>query len=219
MSNSKKINNNQQFYLGDPNLPTPNATFNYTPEMVREIKKCGSKIRYFAENYFYITTLAEGKQKIKLYRPQRRLLKSLVKHRFVVLLSSRQVGKTTMTTIYALWVACFQSDKRILIIANKEDTAIMILRRIRMAYEQLPEWLKPGVKQYGKTEIIFGNDSSIGISTTTASAARGEAANCITGENIITLKDKKTKKIFDVPIKYLADVLEKDNIVLDLDLV
>jgi hypothetical protein len=86
---------------------------------------------------------------------------------------------TTLLTIYSLWMACFQSDKRILIVANKEDTAIMILRRIRLAYELLPNWLKPGIKQWGQTEIIFGNDSSIGISTTTSSAAVGQTVNCL----------------------------------------
>jgi len=86
---------------------------------------------------------------------------------------------TTMITIYALWYTCFNPDKRILIVANKESTAIMILRRIRMAYELLPNWLKPGVKQWGKTEVIFGNDSSVSISTTTSSAARGESINCL----------------------------------------
>jgi hypothetical protein len=86
---------------------------------------------------------------------------------------------TTVMTIYSLWIACFEFDKRILIIANKEDTAIMILRRIRMAYEQLPNWLKPGVKQWGKTEVIFSNDSSIAISTTSSTAARGDSINVL----------------------------------------
>ena len=31
--------------------------------------------------------------------------------------------KTTTITIYALWIVCFQNDKRITIVANKKDTA------------------------------------------------------------------------------------------------
>ena len=86
---------------------------------------------------------------------------------------------TTIMTIYALWFTCFNSDKRIVIVANKESTAIMILRRIKLAYEELPNWLKPGIDQWGKTEVIFGNGSSIAISTTTGSAVRGDTVNCI----------------------------------------
>jgi hypothetical protein len=167
-------------YLGNENLPTGDATFDYTdPKYAKELMKCRKDISHFAENYFFITNLDEGKQKIKLYPAQKRVLKSAQKHRFMVLLSSRQAGKTSVMTIYALWISCFEFDKRIMIIANKEDTAIMILRRIRMAYEQLPNWLKPGVKQWGKTEVIFSNDSSITISTTTSTAARGESANVL----------------------------------------
>lgn len=168
-----------EYYLGNPNLPTGSANFEYSVEELKEMKLCAKDISHFAEKYFYITTLDKGKVPIELYAPQKRVLKSLEKNRFVVVLSSRQSGKTTVMTIYSLWTACFQSDKSIMIIANKEDTAITILRRIRMAYEQLPNWLKPGVKQWGKTEVIFSNDSRIVISTTTSTAARGETINVL----------------------------------------
>ena len=201
------INNeivNNEYYLKDPNLPTPQAQFKYTPHMVKEIKKCSRDVLYFAENYFYIVTLEKGKQLLKLYRPQKRILKSFVMNRFVVVLSSRQIGKTTMLTAYALWLACFASDKRILIVANKEDTAVGILRKIRMAYEQLPSWLKPGVKQWGKTEIIFANDSSIGIATTTASTARGEAANCLVVDEMAFIPENLIKDFWNSVIPVIS---------------
>lgn len=86
---------------------------------------------------------------------------------------------TTLFTIYALWVACFQEDQSILIVANKENTAIEIFRRIRLAYEELPNWLKPGVKEYGKTSMSLANGCRIGISTTTGTAARGQSINVL----------------------------------------
>jgi len=195
------------YYLGDESLPTPDAKFQYTPKMVKEIKKCSDKIDYFASNYFYITTLERGKELINLYAPQKRLLKSLDKHRFLILLASRQVGKTTLMSIYSLWHTCFNNDKRVLIVANKEDTAIMILRRIRMAYEQLPNWLKPGVKQYGKTEIVFANDSSINISTTTATAARGESCNILIIDEMAFIADHIIKEFWNSVIPVVSSAL------------
>ena len=94
---------------------------------------------------------------------------------------------STLMTIYALWTVCFKKDQRILIIANKEKTAIQIFGRVRLAYEKLPNYLKPGVATYGKTEITLGNGSSIGISTTSSSAARGDSVNCLTGDSIIVI--------------------------------
>ena len=169
----------KQNYMNNPNLPTVGAEFQYTPEMVQELKKCDKNILHFAENYFHIISLDEGKQNIKLHLCQKRALRKMRDNRFFILLASRQIGKTTMMTIYALWVACFNPDQRILIVANKEGTAIEIMSRIRLAYEELPNWLKPGVKEYGKTSVVLANGTKIGISTTTGTAARGQSVNCL----------------------------------------
>lgn len=168
-----------KFYLGNKNLPNANMEFEWTPEMVKDLKKAKMNILHFAENYFHIVNLDSGKIKISLYPCQKRVLRSLRDNRFVACLASRQTGKTTMMTIYALWIACFQEDQRILIVANKEQTAISIFSRVRLAYENLPNFLKPGVLEYGKTSMKLANGSSIGISTTSSDAGRGESVNVL----------------------------------------
>lgn len=170
-----------KYYLGNQNLPTTEAVFDYEahPEWVEDIAKSRKNILYFAENFFFITNLDEGKMKIKLHTYQKRILRSLRDNRFVCLLASRQIGKTTLMTIYALWIACFFEDQRILIVANKEQTAINIFKRVRLAYEKLPNYLKPGTVEYGKTSMSLGNGSSIGISTTSSDAGRGDSCNVL----------------------------------------
>lgn len=182
-------NKEKQFYLGNKNLPTPDAKFEWTSEMVSELKKCSKNILHFSENYFYIVNLDRGKEKIKLHLYQKRILRSLRDNRFVVFLSSRQSGKTTLMTIYALWIACFFEDQRILIVANKEQTAINIFKRVRMAYEQLPNFLKPGAVEYGKTSMVLGNGSSIGISTTSSDAGRGDSCNVLILDELAFIDD------------------------------
>jgi len=171
----------REFYLGNKNLPTQHAEFDYSehPEWVKNLDKSRSNILHFAENFFFIVNLDKGKQLIELHKYQKRILKTLRDNRFVVMLSSRQSGKTTLMTIYALWIACFNEDQRILVVANKEQTAINIFKRIRLAYEQLPNYLKPGVIEYGKTSMSLANGSSIGISTTSSDAGRGDSCNCL----------------------------------------
>jgi hypothetical protein len=126
---------------------------------------------------------------------------------------------TTIMSIYALWLTCFQSDKTVMIVANKEQTAINILRRIRMAYAQLPNWLKPGVKQWGKTEVVFANDSRITISSTSSSSSRGETANCVDGASIVTIKDIDTDEITNISMQDLADILKSNGTILSVGLV
>lgn len=175
----KKNQDDKQYYLGNKSLPRPGVEFEWTPEMVKDLKKCKQNILFFAENFFYIVNLDRGKEKIKLFKCQKRVLRGLRDNRFVTLLASRQIGKTTLMTIYCLWIACFQEDQRILIVANKEQTAINIFRRVRLAYEMLPNHLKPGVLEYGKTSMALENGSSIGISTTSSDAGRGDSCNVL----------------------------------------
>jgi len=169
----------EKYYLGNERLPTTSTKFEYTPDMINELKKCKKNLLHFAENYFFIINLDRGKEKIKLYSCQKRVLRSLRDSRFIILLSSRQSGKTTQMTIYCLWNACFNDDQRILIVANKEQTAKNIFKRIRMAYEMLPNFIKPGVVEYGQTSMTLTNGSSIGISTTSSDAGRGDSCNCL----------------------------------------
>ncbi len=166
--------------MGNQNLPTKGSTFEYTQEMLSEVQKCKDNILYFAENYFYILNLDEGRQKIKLYAAQKRILRKLRDNRFFSLLASRQIGKSTIMTIYILWLANFFPDQRVLLVANKEATAQEIFQRVRMAYEMLPNWLKNPIDgEYGKQSMVLENGSKISISTTTGTAARGQAVSCL----------------------------------------
>ena len=127
-------------------------------------------------------------------------------NRFFILLASRQIGKTTMMTIYALWIACFNNDQRILIVANKEGTAIEIMNRIRLAYEELPNWLKPGVKEYGKTAVTLANGTRIGISTITC-----------TPKHKITLCSNGTYKYASE--LNVGDIIYGDEVVTSIDVI
>jgi len=126
---------------------------------------------------------------------------------------------TTLTTVYALWITCFSDDQRVIIVANKENTAINIFKKVRLAYELLPNYLKPGVKEWGKTGATFANGSSIGISTTTSTASRGDTANCIDGSSIVTLRDKNTKEIKDIKMSDLANIFESNNNILNINII
>jgi hypothetical protein len=167
------------YYRGSKNVPVAGAQYEFTADMIEELKHCKNDIVYFAETFFYIVSIDNGKQKIKLYEAQKNMLKNMVNNRFTVNLASRQSGKSTLLTIFVLWMACFNEDHRSAIVANKESTAINIFKRVRMAYEQLPNYIKPGVKDYGKTGMTLGNDSSILVSTTTATSIRGDSLSTL----------------------------------------
>ena len=202
------------FYKGNENLLRGNSQFKWTDKMISELKLCNKSILHFAENYFYITTLDEGKKKIELYKYQKRLLKAFKNNRFNVVLSSRQSGKTTTITIYALWIVCFQSDKRITIVANKESTAKEIFARIKMAFEQLPVWMKPSVKSWRKDGFNLANDSAITISTTSTAGPRGTTSNLLIIDEMAHCPNELMKELWKSAIPIISSSKKSQIVVI-----
>lgn len=202
-----------KFYQGNENILRKDATFKWTEEMLAELKICAKSVLHFAENHFYIIT-EDGKQKIELYKYQKRLLKAFKSNRFNTILSSRQSGKTTTITIFALWLVCFQSDKRVTIVANKESTAKEIFSRIKMAYEQLPIYLKPNIKSWRKDGFNLGNDSAITISTTSSSGPRGTTSNLLIIDEMAHCPNDLMKELWKSAIPIISSMKKSQIIVI-----
>jgi hypothetical protein len=202
------------FYKGNENLLRGNSQFKWTDKMIDELKLCNKSILHFAENYFFITTLDEGKKKIELYKYQKKLLKAFKNNRFNVVLSSRQSGKTTTITIYALWIVCFQSDKRITIVANKESTAKEIFARIKMAFEQLPVWMKPSVKSWRKDGFQLANDSAITVSTTSSAGPRGSTSNLLIIDEMAHCPNELMKELWKSAIPIISSSKKSQIVVI-----
>lgn len=82
---------------------------------------------------------------------------------------------TTVATIILLHFALFNSAKRIGLLSNKADSSREILDRIQMAYENLPQWMQIGVKEWNKGSVEFANESRIIAAASSSSSIRGKA--------------------------------------------
>lgn len=82
---------------------------------------------------------------------------------------------TTTYTIFALWKTLFFQNEKILITANKKEASIEFVGRIKLAYEMLPNWIKPRIKTYNKSLIEFcdENGGKIQGASTSPDSARG----------------------------------------------
>jgi hypothetical protein len=166
-------------YLNNPFLTRRLSTHSYTEEQILEFQKCAEDIHYFAENYFTIVHVDRGKIKIPLYDYQKALLKQFEKERFNIVTQSRQSGKTTTTTVFVLHYILFNKDKTVAILANKGDTSQEILSRIQLAFELLPNWLKPNVVEWNKRTVEFENGCRIMARATSSSSIRGQSVACL----------------------------------------
>lgn len=80
---------------------------------------------------------------------------------------------TTVSAAYILWFTITNTDKTSVILGNKASLAREILDRIKLMYEYLPTWLKPGIEEWNKGRVKFDNKSQIITGATSASAGRG----------------------------------------------
>lgn len=145
----------------------------FTPERVQELIRCSKDPIYFIKNYIKIQHPVRGAVPFELYDYQEEIINCIHNHKDSMILTARQMGKTTTVAIYLLWYAAFNEDKTILIASKDNSHAIDIQDRIKYAYEELPDWLKPGVVWYNRHSMKFDNGSQIVSSATTEKTGRG----------------------------------------------
>ena len=166
-------------YLGNANLKKVGVSIPFTEENVLEYQKCSEDPIYFVDNYCYIVTLDHGIQQFKLFDCQKEKINLIHKERRVIIMESRQAGKTTTAAAYILWYTLFQADKNVAILANKDKTAREILSRYQLMYEHLPLWMQQGVKTWNKGDVELENNSKVFTAATTAAGIRSKSVNLL----------------------------------------
>ena len=151
----------------------------YTEEQVLEIARCTMDPIYFIEKYVYIQHPVQGAVKFILYDFQRELLRTYVENNRLIAMLSRQCGKTTTAAAFLLWWAIFKDDQSILIASKDQDGANEIMDRLWYAYEELPWWIKPGVKSDQVKTKKFDNGSVVRAMATTATTGRGKSNSLV----------------------------------------
>ena len=141
--------------------------------------KCVQDPSYFINHYCVIQHPQRGKIKFKLYPFQEEVLKSYQEETYNIILKSRQLGISTLSAAYSLWMMLFHNDKNVLCIATTKDTAKNIVTKVRVMYDGLPIWLKTAIIENNKLSLVFKNGSQIKALASTESAGRSEALSLL----------------------------------------
>lgn len=173
------------FFNRDLELRAANISFKMTSEEMEIYQKCVDNPIFYVENYCKFLTDA-GRSLIKLRDYQADVINKVTaeqylddldlfgpKNRNIIWMASRQCAKTTTIAAFISWMLIFNIDKNILVVANKEKTAIEIVDKITNIFKGLPFFLKPGCINFGKTGLKLENGSQIFSSATTNSASIG----------------------------------------------
>lgn len=171
--------NQNQSYLGNPNVKRDGVQQAWTPDLLKEYKKCMDDPIYFARNYIKVIALDKGLVHFDLYPYQEEMFNHFQENRFNVVLACRQSGKSISACAYLLWFVLFNSEKTVAILANKGATAREMLARITLMLENIPFFLQPGSKALNKGSLEFSNNSRIVAAATSGSSIRGMSVNLL----------------------------------------
>jgi len=161
--------------MKNPQLKRAYSTDEYTPNMIQELARCKKDPVYFIRTYIKVQHPTKGTIPFDLFEYQERFVRHMQDNRFVITLQPRQCGKTLTVAMYLLWYAMFNKDVLLLIASKNQGHALEIAARVRFAYEELPNWIKCGLKYYNRHNIEFDNGSRIISEATTEKTGRGLA--------------------------------------------
>ena len=160
--------------------------------LAEEIVKCGRDPVYFINTYVKIQEPLQGLIPFKTFDFQDKCVNDFITHRFNVVVKSRQLGLSTVTAAYAVWMALFHPDKNILVIATKLDTAINFIKKVKVMIQSIPKWMVLVKWEGNKQTVTFEHGSVIKAVPTSEDAGRSEALSLLIVDEAAFIRDFDT---------------------------
>jgi len=145
----------------------------------QEYIKCAQDPAHFMKKYCFIQHPQRGRIQFNLYPFQTKTLRLLRDNPYSIILKSRQLGISTLSAGYSLWMMLFHKDKNILCIATKQETARNMVTKVKFMYENLPSWLKIESDENNKLSLRLKNGSQIKATSASSDAGRSEAVSLL----------------------------------------
>ena len=145
----------------------------------QEYIKCAKDPVHFMKKYCFIQHPQRGRIQFNLYPFQQKVLKLFRDNPYSIVLKSRQLGLSTLSAGYSLWLMLFMKDKNILCIATKQETAKNMVTKVKFMYDNLPSWLRVDAAENNKLNLRLVNGSQIKATSASSDAGRSEAVSLL----------------------------------------
>ena len=145
-----------------------------------EYKKCYADPIYFIKRYCLIQHPTRGKIPFDLYQFQENIITEVLNNSRNIILKNRQMGISTLSAAYALWLMVFHKDKFVIVIATKQDVAKNIITKVKVMHANLPSWLRIKCTEDNKLGQSYVNGSWIkAITTSSEDSGRSEGVSLL----------------------------------------
>ena len=145
----------------------------------QEYIKCAKDPAHFMKKYCNIQHPQRGRILFNLYPFQEKVLHLMQENPYSIILKSRQLGISTLSAGYSLWLMLFHKDKNVLCIATKQETARNMVTKVKFMYDNLPSWLKIDAPENNKLSLRLSNGSIIKATSASSDAGRSEAVSLL----------------------------------------
>jgi hypothetical protein len=152
---------------------------NISDAIKQELIKCKQDPVYFMKKYYTIQHPTKGRMTFNLYPFQEKVLRLLQKYDYTIINKSRQLGISTLTSAFALWMMLFEQDRNILVLATTQATAKNMVTKVRFAYDNLPQWMQLPVLEHNRLSLRLKNGSQIKAVSAATDSARSEAVSLL----------------------------------------
>lgn len=171
----------------------------------REFKKCApdwetstlaekrDAFLYFCETYAFIRHPSKGKIPFVLRQSQIETVDAWLGNRWTIVLKARQIGFSTLCSIYSFWLTYFYRDRQVILISKGEREASMLLDHAKYVYQFMPEWMRlmGPMGNPTLTSWKMSNNSKLLSMPSASNPARGATAFLIVVDEIAFLPDSE----------------------------
>lgn len=149
-------------------------------EVIKEVLACANNPIYFIETYCKVQHEKRGLVHFKLYEYQKRALKHFINNDKVIVNKARQLGFSTLTAAFIVWLIMFHYDKKVLIIATKAEVAKNMITKIKIMLNKLPRWMFLAEIEINRAHMVgLTNRSWVKSVATSPDAGRSEALSLL----------------------------------------
>ena len=147
--------------------------------IAQEYLKCAQDPAHFMKKYCFIQHPQRGRIPFHLYPFQEKVLHLWRDNPYSIILKSRQLGISTLSAGFSLWLMLFHKDKNVLCIATKQETAKNMVTKVRFMFDNLPSWLKIDTAENNRLSLRLVNGSQIKAVAASSDAGRSEAVSLL----------------------------------------
>lgn len=129
-------------------------------ERAQEWRKCRNDPVYFIENYVKVPTPG-GSQTMKMYEPQKKVVKSFYKNHDLIFLKSRQIGISTISQAIVAHLVTFYDNCIVGVISRDNSEATDFCRKVKNILSEYPKWMYPGYENDQLQYFVLKNKSAL----------------------------------------------------------